>query len=69
MLWPIGNGKVQFGLEREEILQTFEAIEAGQITDSVKFLALHEQKNILQPAPYTAIRNLLPCFAATMQRM
>ncbi|WP_124950178.1 DUF2515 family protein [Sulfuriferula thiophila] len=52
VLWPIG-GKVQFGQNFEEILQAFEAIEAGQIATGVEWLARHEQKNILQPAMYS----------------
>lgn len=53
VLWPIEQKKVAFGYNHKEILQAFEAIDAGNITESVVFLAEHEQKNILQPAMYS----------------
>jgi uncharacterized Zn-binding protein involved in type VI secretion len=53
VLWPIEQKKVTFGYNHKEILQAFEAIDAGNITESVVFLAEHEQKNILQPAMYS----------------
>jgi hypothetical protein len=43
---------LRFGYDHKEILQAFEAIDAGSIVESVVFLAEHEQKNILQPAMY-----------------
>lgn len=52
VLWPIGK-KLKFGVDYPEILQAFEAIDAGQIANSVRFLADHEQRNILQPAMYS----------------
>lgn len=52
ILWPIGE-KLEFGRSQPEILQAFEAIEAGSIARSVERLAWHEQKNILQPAMYS----------------
>lgn len=52
ILWPIGK-KLGFSARHQEVLMAFEAIEAGQIADSVKFLAQHEQINILQPAMYS----------------
>jgi hypothetical protein len=51
ILWPPGD-KLTFGEKFPEILQAFEAIEAGDIPESVKFLARHEQVNILQPLMY-----------------
>lgn len=51
VLWPVGK-KLEFGRDYQQILQAFEAIDAGQIADSVRFLADHEQRNILQPAMY-----------------
>ncbi|VVO15292.1 PAAR domain-containing protein [Pseudomonas fluorescens] len=53
LLWPVGQKKLRFGNNYEEILQAFEAIEAGNIAESVEHLAWHEQRNILQPAMYS----------------
>lgn len=53
VLWPVNQKKLTFGLQQPLILQAFEAIDAGQIADSVKHLAWHEQQNILQPAMYS----------------
>ncbi|MGJ0579006.1 DUF2515 family protein [Xenorhabdus bovienii] len=53
ILWPIGQEKLEFGYNYAEILQTFEAIDAGNIAKSVEFLAYHEQINILQPSMYS----------------
>jgi hypothetical protein len=52
-LRPVEPEKLQFGLNYTEILEAFEALEAGNITLSVELLAWHEQRNILQPAIYT----------------
>ncbi|MHC8355992.1 DUF2515 family protein [Pseudomonas sp. LB3P81] len=52
VLWPAGKEKLEFGLDHPEILLGFEAIEDGSIAGSVEYLALHEQKNILQPTIY-----------------
>ena len=52
MLWPVGEETLKFGIDHDEILLTFEAIEAGNIAESVEHLAKHEQRNILQPAMY-----------------
>ncbi|MBK5304718.1 MULTISPECIES: DUF2515 family protein [Gammaproteobacteria] len=52
VLWPVGQEKLQFGVDYPEVLPAFEAIEAGDIARSVEYLALHEQKNILQPTIY-----------------
>ncbi|KIF64504.1 hypothetical protein NX10_03015 [Pseudomonas fluorescens] len=51
VMWPIAN-KVQFGIDAGEIYRTFEAIDAGEIAESVQQMARHEQLNILQPAMY-----------------
>ena len=53
VLWPVGQERLRFGIDYPEILQAFEAIEAGNVAESVKFLADHEQRNILQPAMYS----------------
>ena len=53
MLWPVGQEKLTFGVDYEEILLAFGAIDAGKIANSVVHLADHEQRNILQPALYT----------------
>ncbi|MEJ5061484.1 MULTISPECIES: DUF2515 family protein [unclassified Pseudomonas] len=52
VLWPVGQKTAQFGVAHAEILRAFEAIETGNIAGSVEHLALHEQKNILQPTIY-----------------
>ena len=52
VLWPVGQEKLRFGTDHKEILQAFEAIETGNIAESVEHLAKHEQRNILQPAMY-----------------
>jgi len=52
VLWPVGQETLEFGIDHEEILLAFEAIEAGNIAESVEHLAKHEQVNILQPAMY-----------------
>jgi uncharacterized Zn-binding protein involved in type VI secretion len=53
VLWPIAQETLRFGSDHKEILPAFEAIEAGNIAESVNFLATHEQVNILQPAMYS----------------
>jgi len=53
VLWPIEQERLRFGVDHKEILQAFEAMDAGNIVESVVFLAEHEQKNILQPAMYS----------------
>ena len=52
VLWPVPQGTLEFGTAYKEILLAFEAIEAGNIADSVESLARHEQVNILQPVMY-----------------
>jgi hypothetical protein len=52
VLWPVGEETLKFGVDHDEILLAFEAIEAGNIAESVEHLAKHEQRNILQPAMY-----------------
>lgn len=51
VMWSIA-GKVEFGVDAGEIYRTFEAIDAGDIAESVRQMARHEQLNILQPAMY-----------------
>ncbi len=53
VLWPVAPEKLKFGVDQQEILHAFRAIEAGKIADSVEWLAKHEQKNILQPTMYS----------------
>lgn len=53
VLWPIEQEKLRFGTDYREILQAFEAIDAGNIAESVEHMAWHEQQNILQPTMYT----------------
>ncbi|MHC8322552.1 DUF2515 family protein [Pseudomonas sp. GB2N2] len=52
VLWPVEQKKLRFGQVHYQILQAFEAIEAGNTAASVEFLAWHEQRNILQPTIY-----------------
>lgn len=59
VLWPIGQKKLRFGLGHDVILRAFTAIETGNIAESVKLLADHEQRNILQPAIYDNERLVL----------
>lgn len=56
VLWPIEQERLRFGYEHKEILQAFEAIDAGNIVESVVFLAEHEQKNILQSSMYSDVQ-------------
>ncbi len=51
VVWPIA-GTVPFGISRPRVVRGFEAIDAGNIAESVRMLAEHEQLNILQPAMY-----------------
>ncbi|WP_340163286.1 DUF2515 family protein [Pseudomonas maioricensis] len=53
VLWPIGQDKLKFGIDHQEVLQAFAAIEEGHVDLSVRLLAEHEQMNILQPAMYS----------------
>ncbi|WP_223464710.1 PAAR domain-containing protein [Pseudomonas sp. GL-RE-26] len=53
VLWPVGQETLKFGIDHDEILLAFEAIEAGNIAKSVEHLAWHEQQNILQPTMYS----------------
>ncbi|MGY2232261.1 PAAR domain-containing protein [Pseudomonas tolaasii] len=52
ILWPVGQEKLRFGVDHPEVLQAFNAINAGDIANSVGYLAWHEQQNILQPTMY-----------------
>lgn len=56
VLWLVDPIRLPFGEVYEEILKAFTAIEAGEIAESVKLLAHHEQKNILQPTIYKESR-------------
>jgi len=51
VVWPVAD-KVLFAEERKEVLTGFAAIDAGNLTDGVVQLALHEQVNLLQPVIY-----------------
>jgi hypothetical protein len=52
ILWPISS-KLQFGRATTAILKAFEAIDAGNIAESVKQLLDHEQRYVLQTAMYS----------------
>lgn len=52
VLWPVGQETLVFGQFQQEIIDAFEAIDAGDYAKSVEYLAKHEQRNILQPAIY-----------------
>ncbi|MEA9994741.1 hypothetical protein QN382_13310 [Pseudomonas sp. 10B1] len=52
VLWPVGQKKLEFGVRHGQILEGFAAIEKGNIAKSVELLAVHEQRNILQPTIY-----------------
>lgn len=52
VIWPVGQQTLPFGQAFEQILNAFEAIDAGKIASSVQHLAWHEQQNILQPSIY-----------------
>jgi hypothetical protein len=56
VLWPVGQKQLKFGQYFEILLQAFQAIEEGDITLSVKHLAEHEQRHILQPTIYEDTR-------------
>ncbi|EDT01769.1 DUF2515 family protein [Burkholderia ambifaria] len=49
--WPIGDS-VRFAAVKDEIRSGFRAIDTGTLSEGVKWLARHEQLNILQPAMY-----------------
>lgn len=51
VVWPIATS-VSFGVASPHVVQGFEAIDAGNISQSVETLAWHEQINILQPSMY-----------------
>jgi hypothetical protein len=51
VVWPI-EADVPFGTVQPRVVRAFEAIDAGDTASGVKFLAEHEQLNILQPAMY-----------------
>jgi hypothetical protein len=50
--WAINRGTLQFGKFFREIRDGFEQIEKGNVHESVKWLAQHEQVNILQAILY-----------------
>ena len=52
VLWPVEKEKLGFGGRYLEILEAFKAMEKGDIAESVRQLAKHEQLNILQPTIY-----------------
>jgi hypothetical protein len=51
IIWPIAD-RVPFAAVRAEVTPAFRSIDAGNVTESVRLLARHEQINILQPAMY-----------------
>ena len=56
VLWPVAQERLAFGADHDEILESFQAIEGGRIAEGVKFLATHEQVNILQPTMYSDLK-------------
>lgn len=52
VLWPVGHEWLEFGADHKEILLAFGSIDAGNTQKGVEYLAIHEQKNILQTALY-----------------
>ncbi|SEM69473.1 Zn-binding Pro-Ala-Ala-Arg (PAAR) domain-containing protein, incolved in TypeVI secretion [Pseudomonas sp. ok272] len=56
VLWPVGQETLEFGIDYEEIVDTFRAVEAGNIAESVVHLAWHEQQNVLQPTMYSDLK-------------
>jgi hypothetical protein len=50
--WEVDRGILTFGSPFREILGGFEQIENGNLQDSVRLLARHEQVNILQAIMY-----------------
>ena len=55
VIWPIAD-KVEFGSIQRETIETFIYIDYGEISESVRTMARHEQINILQPALYDVER-------------
>ncbi len=49
VVWPI-EAAVPFGAVQPRVMQAFEAIDAGNTAGGVKFLAEHEQLNVLRRA-------------------
>jgi hypothetical protein len=54
VLWPVEKETLKFGMPHQEITLGFEALEEGRLAKSVEHLAVHEQKNILQPSMYSS---------------
>jgi hypothetical protein len=52
ILWPINREKLTFGNAFSEIQEGFKLIDSGQVAESVRKIAYHEQINILQAALY-----------------
>jgi hypothetical protein len=52
VLWPVGQEQLKFGGRYQQVVDAFIAIEKGDIAESVKQLAEHEQFNILQRTIY-----------------
>ncbi|WP_297845237.1 hypothetical protein, partial [Pseudomonas sp.] len=52
VLWLVEQKRLEFGGEYHQILEAFKAIDKGDIAESVRQLAEHEQGNILQPTIY-----------------
>ena len=50
--WNVDKATLRFGTPFNEILRGFARIEAGDVSESVKSLAQHEQVNILQKIMY-----------------
>ncbi|RRV08286.1 hypothetical protein EGJ27_09565 [Pseudomonas sp. v388] len=50
--WPVDQQELGFGVDYDDILLGFEALDSGHLAKSVRHLANHEQRNILQPIMY-----------------
>lgn len=52
VMWPVSQEMLRFGEVKPQIIDGFTAIDSGDIQKSVRFLAEHEQRNILQKVIY-----------------
>lgn len=52
VLWLVEQRELAFGEYQFKVLLGFDAIERGEVAESVGHLAWHEQQNILQPSMY-----------------
>jgi hypothetical protein len=52
VMWPVDQKTLRFGVDYDDILLGFKALDNGHVAQSVEHLADHEQRNILQPLMY-----------------